>query len=273
MFFQNRSVSIMLLLAAILYISLEVHPESLAVSQTSESQSNPLVLEQGKTVEREIKGGESHTYQLNLSAGQFLHVMVEQNRIDLYATLHGSGDSQLMDIKGWDHYLGKMPIYWIAAETGSYRIRVYPTNKEATNGKYKIRIEELRAASDEDRTRISAQAAFIEAYRLRLEGSKESKAKSIKLFSDATSIYKTLNDQYAQGIVLNYIGKNYTSSGEPKKALDYHNQALTLFKQLGDRVFEAEVLNEIGVAYFFLGDKQKALEYYKPGIAAAQADR
>src|SRR5690242_7961592 len=120
MFFQNRSVLKVLFLLTILYLTSVVSTGSLAISQTSESQSDPSVLEQGKTIEREIKGGESHTYQINLSAGQFLAAIVEQNGIGLYAIFQGSGDSQLMDIKGWDHPKGKMPIYWIAGETGSY---------------------------------------------------------------------------------------------------------------------------------------------------------
>ena len=39
-------------------------------------------LELGKAVERELAGGAQHSYQLQLSAGQFLHVIVDQRGID-----------------------------------------------------------------------------------------------------------------------------------------------------------------------------------------------
>ena len=40
-------------------------------------------LEPGKAVEREIAGGESHTYQITLQPGQFVRVVLEQKAIDL----------------------------------------------------------------------------------------------------------------------------------------------------------------------------------------------
>src|SRR5215472_2890913 len=36
------------------------------------------VLDPGKPVEREIAGGESHTYEIKLTAGQFMQVIVEE---------------------------------------------------------------------------------------------------------------------------------------------------------------------------------------------------
>src|SRR5437773_489133 len=35
-------------------------------------------LEQGKPIARELAGNQTHTYQIIVSAGQFLHVVVEQ---------------------------------------------------------------------------------------------------------------------------------------------------------------------------------------------------
>ena len=43
----------------------------------------PQTLESGKPVEREIAGGQSPTYQIGLTAGQFLRVVVEQRGIDV----------------------------------------------------------------------------------------------------------------------------------------------------------------------------------------------
>src|SRR5215475_14403397 len=40
-------------------------------------------IEPGRSVERVIAGGEAHTYQVSLAAGQFLRVIVEQKAIDV----------------------------------------------------------------------------------------------------------------------------------------------------------------------------------------------
>src|SRR5262249_53427429 len=47
---------------------------------------NPLEvrkLEAGKPIERELKGGEAHTYEIALATGQYLDVVVEQKGIDV----------------------------------------------------------------------------------------------------------------------------------------------------------------------------------------------
>ena len=40
-------------------------------------------IEPGKPVERELRGGEKHTYEIHVDAGQFLHAVVEQLGIDV----------------------------------------------------------------------------------------------------------------------------------------------------------------------------------------------
>ena len=48
-------------------------------------------LEPGKPVERELAGGQSHSYSIALTAGQYLHVVVDQRGIDVVVTLFGAG--------------------------------------------------------------------------------------------------------------------------------------------------------------------------------------
>src|SRR5215471_13591060 len=55
------------------------------------------VLDPGKPVEREIAGGESHTYEIKLTAGQFMQVIVEQKSIDVALTLNGADSKLLID--------------------------------------------------------------------------------------------------------------------------------------------------------------------------------
>src|ERR1700738_5132483 len=50
---------------------------------------SPRPLELGKPIEMELKGGEVHSYSINLTAGQFLHLIVDQRGIDVVVTLFG----------------------------------------------------------------------------------------------------------------------------------------------------------------------------------------
>src|SRR5690242_16781106 len=48
-----------------------------------QQENGTILLEREKPIEREIKGGESHTYQLDLIAGQYLYAMIELKGIDV----------------------------------------------------------------------------------------------------------------------------------------------------------------------------------------------
>lgn len=67
-------------------------------------------LETGKPLERELAGGQSHAYQLTLSAGQYLHVVVEQRGIDVVVTLFGPDGKKLIEIDSPNGTEGPEPL-------------------------------------------------------------------------------------------------------------------------------------------------------------------
>src|SRR5262252_7254758 len=63
-----------------------------AQASTSERGAAPssqesISLEPGKPVERELSGGQSHSYKITLISGQYLHIVVEQRGIDVAVAL------------------------------------------------------------------------------------------------------------------------------------------------------------------------------------------
>ena len=56
-----------------------------------QEQANAYTLTVGQPVAREMRGGEQHTYQLTLSAGQYARVAMEQKGIDVVLAVVGSG--------------------------------------------------------------------------------------------------------------------------------------------------------------------------------------
>src|SRR5256885_15960109 len=54
-------------------------PHNTEIQNEQEARS----LEVGNRIEREMKGGETHAYRLALTAGQLLHVIVDQRGIDV----------------------------------------------------------------------------------------------------------------------------------------------------------------------------------------------
>jgi hypothetical protein len=68
-----------------------------AICAQAQVTQEPQRLESGKPIERDIAGGESHTYRLELAAGQFLRVLVEQKGVDVALTLAGPDGTQIIE--------------------------------------------------------------------------------------------------------------------------------------------------------------------------------
>jgi hypothetical protein len=67
---------------------------------------NPIVQEEkdarpldpGKPIERELAGGQSHSYQIRLTEGQYLRVVVEQRGVDVVVTLLSPDGKKLIEV-------------------------------------------------------------------------------------------------------------------------------------------------------------------------------
>jgi hypothetical protein len=101
----------------------------------------PLRLELGKPVEREIAGGQEHTYQLNLSAGQFLRVVAEQKSIDLALTLVGADGRPLVKRDLTNIIGAHESISFEPKAAGSYTIVVHATSAVTVKGTYQVLLE------------------------------------------------------------------------------------------------------------------------------------
>jgi hypothetical protein len=84
-------------------------------------------LEVGKPVEREMKGGETHAYEIALEAGQYLNVVVDQRGIDVKVTVAGPDGKQLLEFNSRKQ--GQETVAVVAESSGGYRLNVQPVDK------------------------------------------------------------------------------------------------------------------------------------------------
>src|SRR5258708_3825224 len=69
--------------------SLKYVQDNKASNATAQREPDVRLIEAGKPIERELKGGETHVYSVALTAGQLLHVVVDQRGIDVVVALFG----------------------------------------------------------------------------------------------------------------------------------------------------------------------------------------
>lgn len=225
------------------------------------SQAGAQTLEYRSAITREMASVDVHAYELRLNAGQFVHVLVDQRGIDVVVRVFGPDGKQVAEVDGPSGMQGPEPVYLVAEADGSYRLEIHSLETGAAPGSYEVSIKELRRATAEDRTRISAQTAYAEGDRARLQGTKASREQAIRTFEEARRLYIAIGDRTREGAVLHIIGSIYSSLGERQKALEYYDQALPLRQAEGDRSGEAYTITNMGAAYTSLGEAQKALEY------------
>lgn len=82
-----------------------------------ERKDDARTLEPGKSLNDELGGGQSHTYQLALEAGQFVCVVVEQRGIDLVATLFAPDGTKVAEVDSPFGTEGQEPLFWVAGSS------------------------------------------------------------------------------------------------------------------------------------------------------------
>jgi CHAT domain-containing protein len=229
-----------------------------------------ISLEPGKPVERELSGGQSHSYKITMISGQYLHIVVEQRGIDVSVALFTPEGKKIGEVDGERATVGAETVSAIAEAAGAYRIEARSLEKTSKTGRYEIRIAELRGATAEDKHRVAAESLFREAEKLK-QGRLEEKRKSVEKYHEALELYRRAGDSSRGGYILNEIGWAYMYLGELRKALDEFNEALSFSRAVGDRREEAKALLYIGAAYRSLGEAQKELEKCNEALQVSRA--
>src|SRR5437588_6321888 len=105
----------------------------------------------------EIRAGETHSYALALSSGQYLRLVVDQKRLDLdfVATLFSPDGKKLLEAAGPKSPPRPLVITLVVESAGSYRFDVHSTEKDQATRHYEVSIEELRTANPQDSMRIA----------------------------------------------------------------------------------------------------------------------
>ena len=266
----------------------------------------PMTLEPGKAVERELAGGQTHTYQLKLVAGQFMGIMLDQKGVDVAVALVGPDGKQIIEV---DQPTGTVGLESLAHEAivgGDYQLRVRTFQASATKGAYQLLFELRATPTTNDRKRIAAERLLFDALKLRGPGTaqaervREKAQQSLALWREMGNRYfeanalgvigsawfseknfeqtiayrerelairREIKDRAGEGSCLNNLGNTYFSASRYEKTIEYFEPALVIFRELKDRVKEGRTLNSLGQTYRVLSRYAKAIEYFEPALA------
>lgn len=255
---QKKVVLIQLSIAAlVIIVSLPVCGLSGALA---EQDAQATKLEMGRDVQRELKSGETHSYELELEAGQFTQLAIDQAGIDVVVRLMGPDGQTIAEI---DNPYGKdwpEQAFILAERSGGYRIEV-KASEEQTAGIYRIKTEALRLATEQDRVQTAAQQTFFEGERLQKQRTAKALREAIVKFEAALELWRKAGNQAREAQTLGRIGFLSSALGDAQKMLDCYQQAVIGCRAVGNRNGEAQALTSIGVYHVNAGNPVQAHEY------------
>ncbi|MCP4661513.1 MAG: CHAT domain-containing protein [bacterium] len=218
---------------------------------------------------RQLAGDEEpHVHDLELAAGRYGLVAVEQRGIDVVVEVAGSDGRSLATVNA-PTYRGGTETLLVAAEVSdTYHVKVRSRFRLVGPGQYTLRIWELSAVEAGDRIRIEAEAAMTEAGKLYFRNIQRD---AIEKYQEALSRWRALGKKREEAQALYSIAVLYAEVGDFHHGLEFLRSALPLWKNLGERVIEATILTEIGHTHFDLSEYKEAQATLDQALALHRA--
>ena len=227
-----------------------------------------LTLEPNATHRRVMAGGQRHAYRIRLAADQFLKAVIELDGIDLVAHLSGPDGKRIMEFDSESSLCGQKRIMQVAEVEGDHLLVVEPKLKEAPAGSYQIRIEELRAATENDHALQEARNLYMKGAELRGAGKYD---EALLSYERAVEISERVLEPGHPDVAvpINGLAILYYYEGDYAKAESLHQRALAIReKALGPNHPDvATSLNGLGNVYWNKGDYAKAESLHQRALA------
>ncbi len=225
-------------------------------------------LEQGKQIERELAGGQSHSFQMTLSAGQYVKLMIHQCGIDVVVRLFGPDRKQFAEFDSEIRAHGEEHVEWVAEVTGSYRLDLLSNFKQEAAGRYGIQVTESRVATDNDQVLHEARIFYTKFLCLYRAG------KYNEAFPLANRVLATRErvlgaEHFDVVCSLNNLAILYFETGKYEKAEALFRRVITIReKTLGPEHPEvAKALNNMGIIYKERGDYARSETFFGRALA------
>jgi CHAT domain-containing protein len=246
-------------------------PGAAPAAQSSPAQTDPCeTIPSAKAIDQELSGGEKRCFSFTLGAGQFVLAAVEQLGIDVVVTIFGPDGEPLTSVDRLNGTYGPENASLIAPSSGVYRLQIQSRRRESNPGRYRVTLNEPRAAISSDEKRMAAEKLIVEAGDLKAINTTDALRLAVEKYKTAGSLWNEVGATYEEGLALYVSGLCYRSLGENQMAISVYERALELMRDAKDGVGIAIVQGGMGWSYYYLGALDQALEYFEQSLQARQ---
>jgi CHAT domain-containing protein/Tfp pilus assembly protein PilF len=235
----------------------EVVPVAHAAQPAQRSETTRLIV--GAAVERELADGDQHAYELDLQADQYASVTVDSRGIHAIAEAIGPDGGVISEFAKEDRNYGHEHLEMVAQSSGRYRVLVKPALNNLAAGRYAIRLDEIRAATGDDRDMAEARRLLASARRLRDEGNfGDARGEAERALTIGERVRGPEDPNVAAIVVL--LGDIAVDLENSRLATSLYERAQKVFEQkLGDQhPMTASVWERLGGTYWRAGRRPDA---------------
>lgn len=238
----------------------------------------PLIrrLSAHSVLQAELAGGETHRYEVELTAGDYLEVVFDQHGIDIIPVVLGPDGARLFrnDTGEW----GREEVAIVAPMSGVYRLDAEPARSTFPRGGYELRVEALRPATPGDEARAHVTGLLSQAYAAMspvgtATGSilKGDKLQARALYQQALAEWRGLHDRPGEAFALTALSFIANNMDDFRTQLEYARQAAPIWGEVGNAYAEGRSLRAIGQALRILGEDAEAISAFKRSLAIQRA--
>lgn len=248
------------------------HPSTIRQSTRQQHSSGDVrIIEPGQVIKRALAGGEQHTYQVKLGADQFMRIVVEQEGIDVVVQALRPDGKEMAVFDSESRQWGQEVVSLVAEAAGDYRLVVRPKLQLAPAAAYEIRLEELRAATEGERSLQHALQQYEEVRKLGRIGK----------YNEAIPLLESIEETRKEILGANHssvadalydLGRLHRLKGDYDKAESMYREALEIREktQGPDHPKFAATLREIGVIYDSKGEYRKAEPLFQRALLISE---
>jgi CHAT domain-containing protein/Flp pilus assembly protein TadD len=235
--------------------------------KTSEQRSDLVV---GVPIQRELALGQSHAYFVAAAAGDFVQITIEQQGVDIAATLSAPDGREIVSLDAMDDEFRPEILVASVDMAGRYEVRVRPAPSARTGGRYTVHLDVLRQLEAADTARIEAERAFAHGRQVRVSTRAATWPDALASFHSALDVYRHASDRRGEMKALLEIGITEYYMNRPD-ALEDVREAARIGREVNDRAATARALRSAGNTLVFRGDLAAALQALEESTAISRA--
>lgn len=210
----------------------------------------------GVPVVRHPNGSRADFFTLQLRAGDFLRVTVEQQGIDVVVSLLDAGGITLLTVDSPNGTSGPETLVAVAESSGWHRLRIHALPSEE-HGRYAVRVEEPHPAGSKERQLARATQAFAKGEELLAQKDGRELVRARKAYETAADGWRSAAEDRSLAVALDRLGDVAEQLGEPDVARPAYQEAAQIQGRLG-APDEVRLYNKLGQICRLLGDPRAA---------------